>query len=451
MYFAGGGIIMDSIWKSGTKLPEFSELESDMKVDVLIIGGGITGILCAHFLQERGVDYVLCEAGTVCSGITGNTTAKITAQHGLIYNKILKGMGLEAAAMYLHANLAAVEKFAELCTEIDCNFERKTSYVYSKESLKNLENEADALARIGFYSNLSDKTELPFPVAGALAFNNQAQFNPLKFLSRIAEGLNIYQNTLIAEFIPVEGHVGGKMYMALTDKGKKIIFRKAVFATHFPLNNKHGLFFLKLYQHRSYVMALNNVPKIHGMYVDENKKGMSFRSFEDTLLIGGGGHRTGKKGGNWQELREFARRYYPDSKGTFSWAAQDCMSLDGVPYIGHYSKNMPGCFVASGYNKWGMTSSMTAAMILADMITEKGGSYAKVFDPSRSMIKPQLFINGWEAAANLMIPAKKRCPHMGCSLKWNETEHSWDCPCHGSRFTEGGKVLDNPANGDLKK
>ena len=170
---------MDSIWKSGTKLPEFSELESDMKVDVLIIGGGITGILCAHFLQERGVDYVLCEAGTVCSGITGNTTAKITAQHGLIYNKILKGMGLEAAAMYLHANLAAVEKFAELCTEIDCNFERKTSYVYSKESLKNLENEADALARIGFYSNLSDKTELPFPVAGALAFNNQAQFNAL--------------------------------------------------------------------------------------------------------------------------------------------------------------------------------------------------------------------------------------------------------------------------------
>ena len=127
------------------------------------------------------------------------------------------------------------------------------------------------------------------------------------------------------------------------------------------------------------------------------------------------------------------------------------MSLDGVPYIGHYSKNMPGCFVASGYNKWGMTSSMTAAMILADMITEKGSSYAKVFDPSRSMIKPQLFINGWEAAANLMIPAKKRCPHMGCSLKWNETEHSWDCPCHGSRFTEGGKVLDNPANGDLKK
>ncbi|MGN1333737.1 MAG: FAD-dependent oxidoreductase [Anaerovoracaceae bacterium] len=442
---------MDSIWKSGTKLPEFPELESDMKVDVLIIGGGITGILCAHFLQERGVDYVLCEAGTVCSGTTGNTTAKITAQHGLIYNKILKGMGLEAAAMYLHANLAAVEKFAELCTEIDCNFERKTSYVYSKESLKNLENEADALARIGFYSNLSDKTELPFPVAGALAFNNQAQFNPLKFLSHIAEGLNIYQNTLIAEFMSVEGHVGGKMYMALTDKGKKIIFRKAVFATHFPLNNKHGLFFLKLYQHRSYVMALNNVPKIHGMYVDENKKGMSFRSFEDTLLIGGGGHRTGKKGGNWQELREFIRLHYPDCKVISSWAAQDCMSLDGVPYIGNYSKNMPGCFVASGYNKWGMTSSMTAAMLLADMITEKGNPYAKVFDPSRSMAKPQLFLNGWEAATNLMIPAKKRCPHMGCGLKWNATEHSWDCPCHGSRFTEGGKVLDNPANGDLKK
>lgn len=438
---------MDSIWKTGMELPEYSELKSDVKVDVLIIGGGMTGILCAHFLKERGVDYILSEAGNICSGTTGNTTAKITAQHSLIYAKILKSRGLETAAMYLHANLDAVQKFAEICENADCDFERKTSHVYSTDSLKKLEKEADALARIGFFSDITDRTELPFPVAGALVFNNQAQFNPLKFIAHIAPGLKIREHTRIVEFLQDEKGEN----MAVTDKGRKIRFKKAIFAAHFPINNKHGLYFLKLYQHRSYVIALKGTPKIHGMYVDKDKKGLSFRGYGDMMLIGGGSHRTGKKGGDWQELRDFARRYYPESKEEAFWATQDCMSLDGVPYIGSYSPDMPGCFVASGYNKWGMTSSMVAAMLLADMVTEKENPYAKVFDPSRSMIKPQLFLNGCEAVKNLLTPTTRRCPHMGCALKWNVTEQSWDCPCHGSRFEREGQVLDNPANGELKK
>lgn len=167
------------------------------------------------------------------------------------------------------------------------------------------------------------------------------------------------------------------------------------------------------------------------------------------LFIGGGSHRTGKKGGEWQELRDFARMYYPDGKEIAFWATQDCMSLDGVPYIGPYSPNMKGCYVASGYNKWGMTSSMTAAMLLADIVTEKENTHGAVFDPSRSIIKPQLLLNGGEAIKNLLTPTTKRCPHMGCALKWNVTEHTWDCPCHGSRFEKDGTVLDNPANGNL--
>lgn len=448
---------MESIWRSNTQLPEFPELEKDMKTDVLIIGGGITGILCAHFLKERGVDYMLAEGRTICSGTTGNTTAKITAQHGLVYHKILKSRGGETAAMYLHASLSAVEKFAELAEgsektdgsgrRIDCDFERKTSYIYSTESLRKLEKEADALARIGFYSELSDRSELPFPVAATLSFNNQAQFNPMKFIAGISKGLNIYEHTFIKEFIKSEKGENE----AITGKGRKIKFKKAVFAAHFPIDNKHGMYYLKLYQHRSYVIALKGVSKIHGMYVDEKRKGMSFRSFGDVLLVGGGSHRTGKSGGNWQELREFAQRYYPDSREIAFWAAQDCMSLDGVPYIGPYSENMPGCFVASGYNKWGMTSSMTAAMLLSDMVTERENPYAAVFDPARSMWKPQLFINGCEAVKNLLAPTVRRCPHMGCALKRNRTEHTWDCPCHGSRFGEDGTVLDNPANGNMKK
>ena len=176
-----------------------------------------------------------------------------------------------------------------------------------------------------------------------------------------------------------------------------------------------------------------------------------FRNYNDLLILGGGSHRTGKKGGNWDELRNFAKEHYPEAKEKYHWAAQDCMSLDSIPYIGHYSKNTSNLYTASGFNKWGITGAMTAAMVLSDIVTEKNNEYADVFDPSRSILKPQLFLNGIEATANLLKFSKKRCPHLGCALKWNSAEHSWDCPCHGSRFSENGKVLENPANGDLKE
>ena len=184
------------------------------------------------------------------------------------------------------------------------------------------------------------------------------------------------------------------------------------------------------------------------MYVDEDLKGLSFRTYKDLLLIGGGSHRTGKKGGAWEEIQNFADNHYPDATLKYHWATQDCMSLDGVPYIGKYSKNTPDLYVASGFNKWGMTSSMVAAKILCDMVLEKPNDFAEVFSPQRSILKPQLLINGAESTANLLIPTTRRCPHLGCALKWNKAEHTWDCPCHGSRFEENGKIIDNPATGD---
>lgn len=430
---------MDSIWTKNISVPHFEPLEGDVKTDVLIIGGGITGILCARFLQEMGVDYILAEGRTILSGVTQNTTAKITSQHGLMYAGLLRSAGEQKAKMYLRANQEAVEKYFELCREVDCDFEEKTSFVYSLDNRKKLEEEAEALHRIGLDAVFMEKTELPFSTAGALGFRHQAQFHPLKFLSRTAGNLKIYEHTFVTELAK---------HTAVTEKGR-ITFQKVIFATHFPIDNKHGMYFMKMYQHRSYVIALSNAADVDGMYVDEAKGGMSFRNYKDYLLLGGGGHRTGKKGGNWKELREFARKYYPDAVEEFFWAAQDCMTLDGLPYIGKYSKNMPECFVATGFNKWGITSSMVAAGILTDMVTEKESPYEEVFSPSRSMLKPQLFFNGWEAVTNLLTLSKKRCPHLGCALKWNEAEHSWDCPCHGSRFDENGRLLNNPANGSL--
>ncbi len=431
---------MDSVWTQSVEMPRFATLEGEVKTDVLIIGGGITGILCAYFLKEKGVDYLLAEGRTICSGVTKNTTAKITAQHGLVYADLIKTAGLEKAKMYLDANQMALEQYAALCRNIDCEFEEKENFVYSLNDRKKLEREAEALEKIGLKALFLEKADLPFPTAGAVGFARQAQFHPLKFLAAIAKGLNIYEHSFVTKL---------SEHTALTEKAR-ISFQRIIFATHFPIDNKHGLYFLKLYQHRSYVIALEDAPLVKGMYVDENQKGMSFRNFGKLLLLGGGSHRTGKKGGDWEELRACAREYYPNAKERAYWATQDCMPLDDVPYIGLYSPRMPECYVATGYHKWGMTSAMAAAMILTDQIIGKKHLCQEVFCPSRSMLTTQLLANGWEALVHLLAPTAKRCPHLGCALKWNEAEHSWDCPCHGSRFDADGGLIDNPANGDWK-
>ena len=430
---------MESIWRAGMELPKFQALQGDVKTDVLIIGGGLAGILCAKFLQERGVDYVLAEGRSICAGVTGNTTAKITSQHGLIYDKMLRSKGEELTKMYLDANEAALEKYAELAKDMDCDFERKNSYVYSLKDTRKLEKEVDALQSIGVGAKLTETGELPFLTAGAVCFERQAQFNPLKFVANIAQGLNIYEGTWVRELTDE---------LAVTNRGL-IYYKRIVFATHFPIDNKHGMYFLKMYQHRSYVSAYKNASYVEGMYMDESKSGFSFRNYGEYLLVGGGGHRTGKRGGDWQKIRELVGKCYPQAVECFSWATQDCMTLDSVPYIGQYSKGLSNCYVATGFNKWGITSSMVSAMILSDMLAGEESPYAEVFSPSRNMLKPQLFFNMCESAANLLTISKKRCPHMGCALKWNRAEHTWDCPCHGSRFADNGLLLDNPANDNL--
>lgn len=428
---------MKSVWQE-TLLPRFPELEGDIKTDVLIIGGGIAGVLTAYFLQQKGVKYTLVEKDRICGENTQNTTAKITAQHGLIYHKLLQSGGAYTAEKYLAANTAALNKYSELCADIDCDFEIRDNYVYSFNRNK-LHKEMKAFDRIGFPAELCEELPLPFKTAGAVKFPRQAQFNPMKFIASIASGLNIYEKTFVREMV---GSI------AVTDKGR-IAADKVVCATHYPFINKHGAYYLKLYQHRSYVIALENAQNVGGMYVDESDSGMSFRDYNGLLLLGGGGSRTGKKSGNWAELRSFAMEHYPNAEEKFFWAAQDCMSLDRVPYIGQYAKGTPKLYVETGFNKWGMTGSMLSAMMISDMILGKPCDYADIFNPSRSIIKPQLVVNAAEAVINLITPAKHRCPHLGCALKWNPAEHSWDCPCHGSRFSEEGKVIDNPANGDL--
>lgn len=431
---------MNSLWTQTAHMPGFDPLQSDLKTDVLIVGGGLAGLLCAYLLSQEGVDYALIEADRLCGGITKNTTAKITAQHGLIYDRLIRRFGIEKARLYFQANQTALERYRALCRTMDCDFEEKDAFVYSADGREEIDKELTALDRLGFAADFAAELPLPFPVAGAVRFKRQAQFHPLKFSAALAPGLRIFEHTKMLELAP------GR---AVTTGGS-ITAKKMIIATHFPVLNKHGGYFLKLYQHRSYVLALKNATDVGGMYISGGKDGLSFRNAGDLLLLGGGGHRTGKQGGGWQVLRRFAADHYPGAQEVAFWAAQDCMSLDGVPYIGQYSKGTPGLYVATGFNKWGMTSAMAAAMILTDLVLERDNPYAPAFAPSRSILHPQLAVNGLESICGLMTPTVPRCPHMGCALKYNPQEHSWDCPCHGSRFGEDGSLIDNPAVDDKR-
>ena len=430
---------MVSLWSDNIALPEFPQLEGDCSTDVLIIGGGLAGLLCAYFLKSKGIDYLLVEGKVIGGGITKDTTAKITSQHGLFYDKLFQKSGREIAWKYLAAHQEALRIYHEICGKIECDYEQKSAYVYSISDRAVIEREVKAVRCLGFPAKFTDEVKLPFPIAGAVKFPDQAQFHPLKFIEGIAKGLNIREHTFVQQ---IENGT------ALTNHGR-IRARAMIVATHFPFLDKHGSYFIKMYQRRSYILALNCEENIEGMFLEEKQDGMSLRNYKGYLLVGGGGHRTGKTGGNWEVLREFAGKYYPGAETAYRFATQDCMTLDGIPYIGRYSANTPELYVATGFNKWGMSSAMVSAMILSDMVTGDKNDYENIFSPSRSIFHPQLFCNALESAVNLLSFRKKRCTHLGCALKWNPLERTWDCPCHGSRFAKEGAVIDNPATKDL--
>ena len=434
-----GEIMMKSIWLQTATMPTFPKLDHDIKTDVLIIGGGLTGILCAHYLTNAGIPCALVEADRLCHGTTGNTTAKITAQHGLIYHTMLGRFGLERTQMYLQANLDALAQYRELALLYPCDFQQKDNFVYECSSSKKLERELSALQKLSYGAEFVSALPLPLDTLGAVRFPQQAQFHPLKLAAALAADLNIYEQT------PIQSFDGQYFYSG----SHKIQAQHTVVATHFPIFNKHGGYFIKLYQHRSYVLALKGAPDLDGMYVDASQKGFSFRNYEDHLLLGGGSHRTGKSGGNWNQLKQAARHWYPNARETARWAAQDCMSLDDIPYIGRYGSRSQNLYVAAGFNKWGMTGSMVSATLLTDLLQGKHSPWEAVFAPNRGILRPQLFGNLLETTGNLLRPTAPRCPHLGCALHWNPAEHSWDCSCHGSRFSEDGRVLDGPANGSL--
>ncbi len=476
---------MKSVWSESCNFEKREALNKDIKVDTLVIGAGIAGILTAYMLKQSGKEVVLIDAAEIVSGNTKNTTAKITSQHNLIYYKLISEFGQEKARQYAKANELAIKRYKEIIKErkIECDFEEKPAYVYSLNKIDEIKEEVEAASKLGINAEFVEEVNLPFNISGAVKFNNQAQFNPLKFLKDISKDLTIYENTRALDI---------KENLVTTDRAR-ITANNIVIATHYPIMNAPGYYFLRMHQERSYVVALENADNIDGMYIDLDEKGYSFRTYKNLLLLGGIKQRTGENetGGSYDKLRSVAKELYPESKEKYHWSAQDCMTIDGIPYIGKYSDETPNIYVATGFNKWGMTSSMVSAMIISDMILGKENDFSEIFSPKRfdlslsinnvakdmvetakNFIAQKIYIpssniehieNGHggiveyegqkvgvykdKEGKTFIVPTK--CTHLGCQLHWNADELTWDCPCHGSRFSYKGKVIGGPATKDL--
>lgn len=470
------------LWQnSAPPVSEFTPLNHDLSCDAVVIGAGLTGVLTAWMLQEKGLDVVLLERDTPGQGATGRSTGKITAQHGMFYADLILSRGQHVAKQYLEANQSAIHAYADLIEKlnIDCDFQYMPSYLYSRTSEAALQTERNAFHALGVPTKLVHETQLPFPVAAAIKLPGQACFHPLKFLHAFLPKLRIYTQT--TAFSISNGTV-------FTERGT-VRAKHIITATRFPFFLKPGFYFARMHQERSYALSISANHPLDGMYIDSETNGVNFRPWQNQIILSGVGHRTGHQPmvDGHDALRLNVQRWYPGCEITAQWSTEDCMPFDCVPYIGSYHYKNNHIYVATGYQKWGMSSAMIAAQILSDSVFGEENKYAEVFKPQRSFPVSKfgrILSDGGQSISNLLtqffyVPSAKlqeieaghggiiqwngrkygvyhgednhyylvstRCPHMGCQLSWNKDELSWDCPCHGSRFSYTGIPLDSPS------
>ncbi len=441
---------MTTLWEN-VEFEKRDRLYGTQVADCTVIGAGMAGLMTAFELQKRGFGVIVLEAGKICSGATARTTAKITAQHGVRYDRLINKHGLAAAKAYYESNTLGIDKYERLTRElgIDCEFSRVPAYIYGKHSLYDIEKEAVAADKIGAMYKVTNKTALPFQVKGALKFENQAQFHPLKLAKALSENLLIYENT------PVIDMEDGKVTTMLGEVRTHYIIN----TTHYPIINLPGLYFMRQHQERSYCVGVKTEQRLDGVYlgVDDDK---SFRNFSHGIIVGGESHRTGKnrKGGCLCRLREYAENCYPEGEIVCEWSNQDAMTHDGIPFIGRYSAFAPRMFVATGFNKWGMSLSSVASEIIPDLICGKKNEYEKLYTPSRVKLRAAFSSFAVDVgysvkglAEGVFSSKEKRCTHLGCRLEENKDEGTFECPCHGSQFDRSGHIIFSPAKKDIQK
>ncbi|WP_042145528.1 FAD-dependent oxidoreductase [Paucisalibacillus sp. EB02] len=491
-------------WRDKLDFPSFPKLKESIKADVGIVGGGIVGITAAYLLSKQNIKVALIDAGVILNGTTGHTTAKITAQHDIIYDEFIKHFGEDKTKLYYQAQMEAKEFIEKTTTElnIDCDFKEQDAIIYtnSDEYITQLENEKKAYDQLGIEGELTDSVPLQVPHKKALIMKNQAQYHPLKFLKRLAEesvknGAQLFENTTA---IDVEYN---KNPAIITREGQRIVCQYVIEASHFPFYDGQGFYPARMYPERSYALAVKAKKKFPGgMYISAESPTRSLRSVEidgeEVWLVIGEKHKTGQGKStieHYQALQDFAEAHLGIEKILFRWSTQDLTTLDKLPYIGRVSEEEEAVFVATGFRKWGMSNGTIAAKILTDLITGKESPYKDLYTPSRFQADPSLRkfarinadvakhlikgkleftdnniktlstddatvtrINGkrtgvYKDKEDKFFAVDTTCTHMGCEVEWNSGERSWDCPCHGSRFSYTGEVMEGPAKRPLER
>ena len=490
---------MSSYWINSTNtFKNINKIDNNYECDVCIIGAGMCGLSCAYYLAKSGLKVIVIDKNDIGEKTSGNTTAKITFNHNLIYNYLINSFNYELAKGYLESNKKAISNIKQIIDSenIDCDFEYQDNYIYTTEQseINNLNNEVKALQSLDVDAEFVTKCYLPFKIAGAIKTKKQAQFHPRKYMLGLAHSITQYGGLIFT--YSTATNVQRSLDSYITDVDNYTINSKyVILASHYPFINFPGLYFTKMYQSTSYAIAIDTHSKVpDGMYINTKQPILSFRNttFNDKklLIIAGGDHKTGfnpDSTNGYNILEKTANALFPKCEILYRWNTRDCMSLDKIPYIGEFSNLMPNMYVATGFNKWGMTGSNVAANIIKDKILGRENKYAFVYDSTRmnplknrkelgnivSQVAKSFTTNRLKIPEDDLLSIEKdnggiikinnsnvgiykdvngnifavnpSCTHLGCLLTWNNLDKTWDCPCHGSRFDYTGKNLYDPA------
>jgi glycine/D-amino acid oxidase-like deaminating enzyme len=442
--------VLRSLWFEGRDREVRPRLDRDIHADVAVVGAGIVGLTTALLLEREGMSVAVLEMRHVAAGATGYNTAKVSSLHGLAYSQLAQRLGRDKARAYGEANEAGLARIVALADElgIDCELQRKPNYTYAENESDrdSVRAEAELARELGLPASYVEELDLPFPVAGAVRFDDQAEFHPVRY----ADGLAAALRGPLHEGTTATGLDSGSV---TTAAGARVHAGHVVVATHLSFLDR-GLYFARCHPERSYVVAGRASERPAGMYLSTESPAHSIRAHGDWLLVGGESHKTGQADAaeRYRRLEAWARERF-GIEPELRWATQDQMPADGVPYVGRHDPFSSNVWVATGFKKWGLAMGTAAAELLAARIAGRDHAWTELFDPTRirpragapTFAKENADVAYHFVADRLLKRGAPRCTHLGCLLDWNAAEETWDCPCHGSRFSASGAVIEGPA------